>query len=77
MHLDIGSRAYSLSVVPGPLRRAGRQCASICDHQAQRILVSAAVPPELRTEIAALAVNEAWKHQTIQRPPFRFVGDVS
>ena len=77
MHLDIGSRTYDIRVVPGPLRRAGHQCASICDHQAQRILVSSAVPPGLRTEIAALAVNEAWKYQTIQRPPFRFVGNVS
>lgn len=64
MKLNVGSRSYRFEVVPGPLRDAqGRACASLCDHAKRRILVSAWVPLQVRTEVAALAVSEAWKYQ--------------
>ena len=78
MRLAIGSRTYEFTLVPGPLRVAGgRPTASLCDHPRRRILISAAVPVEVRTELAALAVTAAWQHELIQRPPVTFVGDVS
>ena len=78
MRLAIGSRTYEFQLVPGPLRAAGgRPTASLCGHQRRRILISAAVPAEVRTELAALAVSAAWQHELIQRPPVTFVGDVS
>ena len=77
MRLSIGSRTYDFQLVPGPLRHGGRPTASLCDHQRRRILISAAVPAEVRTELAALAVTAAWQHELIQRPAVPFVGDVS
>lgn len=76
MHLEIGARTYDLRLVPGPLRFGRKRCGSVCDHRTRQILISASVPPEVRVEVAALAVSEAWKHQSVQRPPLRFVGDV-
>ena len=77
MDLEIGSSLYELRLVSGPLRRHGKSCGSICDHRARRILISDTVPPEVRLEVAALAISEAWRRQILQRPPLRFAGDVS
>ena len=77
MQLEIGLRAYQFQMVRGPLNRGRKRCASLCDPARRRILVSSTVPPEVRLEVAALAVSEAWKRETIQRPPLRFVGNVS
>jgi hypothetical protein len=77
MDLEIGSSMYQLRRVSGPLRRGGKTCGSVCDHQTRRILISDSVPPEVRLEVAALAISEAWKRELFQRPPIRFAGDVS
>ena len=77
MQLEIGSRAYQFQIVPGPLRKGRQRCASVCDPVRRRILISSAVPPQVRMEVTALAVAEAWKREIIQRPPLRFVGNVS
>jgi hypothetical protein len=77
MQLEIASRAYQFELVPGPLRKGRQRCATLCDMKRQRILVSSAVPPEVRLEVAVLAVTEAWNREVIQRPPLRFVGNVS
>jgi hypothetical protein len=77
MDLTIGSKTYSFHLYAGPLRKGGRRCASVCDHRRQRILISDRVPQQVRLEVAALAVSEAWQRELVQRPPFRFVGDVS
>jgi hypothetical protein len=77
MHLEIGSRAYRFRLIDGPLTAGEKRCASVCDHGRREILVSSSVPPEVRLEVAAQAVTEAWKHEVMQRPPMRFVGDVS
>lgn len=77
MQLTIGSRTYCFRLSTGPLRQGGKRCASLCDHHRRRILISGAVPAEVRLEVAALAVTEAWQHELVQRPPLRFVGDVS
>lgn len=76
MHLEIGNRVYDLRTVAGPLRFARKHCASVCDHRTRQILISGAIPLEVRPEVVALAVSEAWKHESLQRPPLRFVGDV-
>jgi hypothetical protein len=76
MQLEVGSETYHFRLVPGPLRQGRKRCGSVCDHARREILISAAVPPEVRLEVAALAISEAWKHQTVQRPPMKFVGDV-
>ena len=77
MQLEIGSRAYRFQLVPGPLKQGRKRTASVCDHARREILISDTVPPEVRMEVAALAISEAWKRQSIQRPPLKFVGDVS
>ena len=77
MRLEIGHRSYDFQISRGPLRLGGRRRAAVCDHRKRRILVSAKVPGEVRAEVAALSVAEAWKRQMIQRPPIEFVGDVS
>jgi hypothetical protein len=77
MDLEIGSSIYELRLVSGPLRHGGKNCGSLCDHGARRILISDTVPPQVRLEVAALAISEAWKRQLFQRPPLRFAGDVS
>ena len=77
MDLEIGSSGYELRLVSGPLRHGGKRCGSVCDHRARRILISDTVPPEVRLEVAALAISEAWKREFFQRPPLRFVGEVS
>lgn len=76
MQLEIGSKAYRFRLVRGPLKQGRKRCGSLCDHARREILISAAVPPEVRLEVAALAVSAAWKHETIHRPPVAFVGDV-
>ncbi len=79
MNLDIGSRSYRFQVVPGPLRnREGKRCATLCDHAKGEILVSDAVPWQVRSEITALAVSEAWRHQAFNSaaPVIPFVGGV-
>ena len=77
MELTIGSRTYSFHLFAGPLWHEGRCCASLCDHHDRRILISDRVPAQVRMEVAALAVTAAWQRETIERPPLRFVGDVS
>ena len=77
MDLEIGSSNYELRLVAGPLRRGGKRCGSVCDHGTRRILISDTVPPEVRLEVAALAISEAWRRQFFQRPPLRFAGEVS
>jgi hypothetical protein len=77
MLLEIGSETYWFHLVPGPLKQGHRRIGSLCDHRRREILVSDAVPPEVRSEVAALAVSEAWKRHVVQRPPVAFVGDVS
>ena len=76
MRLEVGSETYQFRLVPGPLKRGRKRCGSLCDHGRREILISDAVPAEVRLEVAALAISEAWKHQTIHRPPVQFVGDV-
>ena len=76
MQLEIGSEIYQFRLVPGPLKRGRKRCGSLCDHARREILISDAVPAQVRLEVAALAVSEAWKHQTIRRPPVAFVGEV-
>jgi hypothetical protein len=63
-------------MVAGPLKKGRQRCGSLCDSQRRRILISSSLPPEVRLEVAALAVSEAWKREVIQRPPLRFVGNV-
>ena len=77
MQLEIGSRAYQFQMVPGPLRKGRQRCASVCDAVGRRILISSEVPPEVRLEVAVIAVTEAWQREIIQRPPLRFIGNVS
>ena len=77
MRLEIGSETYQFRLVTGPLQQDGKRCGSLCDHKTREILVSAAVPQEVRLEVAVLAVTEAWKRQIVQRPPLVFVGDVT
>ena len=77
MQLEVGLQSYQFEMVPGPLRKGRQRCASLCDSQGRRILISSSVPPEVRLEVAVLAVSEAWKREIIQRPPLRFVGNVS
>ena len=76
MQLEVGSETYQFRLVPGPLKQGRKRCGSLCDHARREILVSATVPPEVRLEVAALAISEAWQRQTVRRPPMRFVGDV-
>ena len=64
MEIEIGQHTYEFALTPGPLRSAGRRCGSVCDHGARRILISDALPPEVRLEVAALAVSEAWRRAT-------------
>ena len=78
MRLTIGSRSYQFEVVPDQLLDArGKPCASLCDHASRRILISSAVPWQVRTEIAALAVAEAWQHQAFYAGAIPFVGSVN
>jgi hypothetical protein len=74
--LEINGRAYHLALRIGPLKQRGRRVASLIDTERRRIFVSLAVPVSARMEVASLAVCEAWKRETIQRPPLRFVGNV-
>ena len=79
MKLEIGSRSYRFKIVPGKLRnRTGRRCATLCDHKRREILVSDSVPLQVRSEVVALAVSEAWKHQAFHgpAPTIPFVGPV-
>ena len=76
MHLEIGLETYDFRLVPGPLKQGRKRCGSLCDHARREILISASLPPEVRLEVTALAVSEAWKHQMVRRPPVAFVGDV-
>ena len=76
MQLEIGLETYDFRLVPGPLKRGRKRCGSLCDHARREILVSASLPAEVRLEVTALAVSEAWKHQMVRRPPVAFVGDV-
>ena len=76
MRLEIGSETYQFRLVPGPLRQGRKRCGSVCDHRKREILISDAVPSEVRLEVTALAISAAWEHHTVQRPPLRFVGDV-
>jgi hypothetical protein len=76
MKLEVGSETYDFRLVAGPLKQGRKRCGSLCDHGKREILISAIVPPEVRLEVAALAISAAWKHQTVQRPPMNFVGDV-
>ena len=77
MQVEIGHRSYDFQISRAALTVGGRRRAAVCDHRRRRILVSARVPSEVRAEVAALSVAEAWKRQMIQRPPIEFVGDVS
>lgn len=77
MRLEIGNRTYEFRIARGPLKLGGRRRAVVCDHRKRRILISAKVPAEVRAEVAALSVSEAWKREMVQRPPIDFVGDVS
>lgn len=77
MRVEIGHRSYEFRISRAPLKLGGRRRAAVCDHRRRRILVSVKVPSEVRAEVAALSVAEAWKRQMIQRPPIEFVGDVS
>jgi hypothetical protein len=79
MKLEIGTRSYQFKIVPGKLRaRNGQRCATLCDHSRRQILVSESVPLQVRSEIVALAVSEAWKHQAFhgEKPAIPFVGAV-
>ena len=76
MQLEIGLETYDFRLVDGPLKQGRKQCGSVCDHARREILISAMLPAEVRLEVVALAVSEAWKHQMIRRPPVEFVGDV-
>ena len=76
MQLEIGLETYDFRLVDGPLKQGRKQCGSVCDHARREILISATLPVEVRLEVVALAVSEAWKHQMIRRPPVEFVGDV-
>ena len=53
MQLEIGSRAYRFRLVDGPLVAGNKRCGSVCDHARREILVSSAVPAEVRLEVAA------------------------
>ena len=80
MRLEIGNRSYQFKIVPGKLRgRNGRRCATLCDHRRREILVSESVPLQVRTEVVALAISEAWKHQAFygEKPLIPFVGAVN
>ena len=76
MQLDIGSKAYDFRLVAGPLKKGRQRLGSLCDHGTREILISDVVPPEVRLEVAALAVSAAWQHEGVHRPPVNFVGDV-
>jgi hypothetical protein len=76
MELAIGTKNYRFAVAPGPLNVGGRRVASVVDHNRREIRIDGTLPAELRPEIVALAVCEAWQAETVQRPPLRFVGDV-
>lgn len=80
MKLEIGSRSYQFKIVRGKLRGGnGRRCATVCDHRRRQILVSEHVPLQVRSEIVAIAVSEAWKHEAFhgRRPIIPFVGAVN
>ena len=77
MQLGVASETYDFRLVSGPLKKGRKRIGSVCDHDRREILISDAVPAEVRLEVAALAVSAAWEHQTISRPPMRFVGDVA
>ncbi len=80
MKLEIGSRSYQFKIVAGKLRGGnGRRCATLCDHARREILVSDRIPLQVRSEIVALAVSEAWRHQAFhgQQPVIPFVGAVN
>ena len=76
MKLEIGSETYDFRLVEGVLKQGAQTCGSLCDHARREILISASLPSEIRLEVAALAVSEAWNYKTVQRPPMGFVGDV-
>ena len=77
MRLDIGSETYCFRLVSGPLMKGRKRLGSVCDHDRREILISDAVPPEVRLEVAALAVSAAWERQIVSRPPVKFLGDVA
>ena len=76
MQLAIGSSTYQFRVVQGPLKRGRKRLGCLCDHERREILISASVPPQLRAEVAALGVSEAWRRQSVFHPPMRVIGDV-
>jgi len=45
MQLEVGLKSYQFEMVSGPLRKGRQRCASLCDSQGRRILISSSVPP--------------------------------